>query len=376
MPAQKISLFLTEGSMDKVYEIHMQEQDDGFVVFGMNGRRGSSLKMQPKTNNLAVSEAEASAIFASLLKGQKKKGYTPNENGVKFQGTEHAGKVTGLEPQLLNEVPMSEVEKFINDPLWMAQQKCDGECRPLGFGSDGAFGANRQGLQSPLPVPVADALASLGVDVHLVSEAIDSRVMVFDLTHHDGQDWKNQGAENRYLKLQEVLSTLDPLHQKSVVLLPTAFTPQEKRAMLEGCLHHGQEGIVFKRKDSPFVPGRPSKGGDQLKVKFWEFANVIFGELNKGKRSVQIHQLDENAQKIALGNVTIPSNADVPDEGSTGIVKYLYAFKKGSLFEPSLVRATPEISPDKCLTSSLKFKCDHIHVDHDDFMKSSVSMRP
>lgn len=376
MPAQKIALFMTEGSMDKCYEIHMQEQDGGFVVFGMNGRRGSPLKMQPKTDNKPVSEEEASAIYADLVKKQTKKGYTPNEDGIKFQGTEHAGRVTGFNVQLLNEVPLSAAEQYINDDLWMAMQKADGERRPLGFGENGAIGANRQGLECPLPVPVAEALAAIGVHVHLDGEAIDSRVAVFDLTHFNGEDWKTRGAEERHNKLAEIVEALDPAHQEYLMLMPAAFSSQEKRAMLEACLHHSQEGIVFKRKDAPYVPNRPASGGDQLKVKFWETADVVFGELNKGKRSVPFHQFDESGHKVPLGNVTIPSNAAVPEAGSVGKVKYLYGFKQGSLFEPTFQGVTPGGVPAQCVTTTLKYKADHVHVNHRDFMSNSKSMRP
>ncbi len=49
---EKVCLYYREGASDKVYEIHlMQEEDDeeGFRVTGYNGRRGTKLVAQSKT---------------------------------------------------------------------------------------------------------------------------------------------------------------------------------------------------------------------------------------------------------------------------------------------------------------------------------------
>lgn len=46
---EKVCLFYREGASDKVYEIHLTQEDDGFCVTGYNGRRGTKLVAQPKT---------------------------------------------------------------------------------------------------------------------------------------------------------------------------------------------------------------------------------------------------------------------------------------------------------------------------------------
>lgn len=354
---------MTEGSTDKEYQIHMQELDDGFIVFGMNGRRGSSLKIQQKTNGISVSEVEASEIYSSLLKKQLKKGYTLSESGVKFEGASDAGRVTGFSVQLLNEVSISLVDKFIDDDDWMCQQKIDGERRPLGVGDGGAFGANRLGLSTPIPENIASALLAIGGKVHLDAEAVGSCAIVFDLTSIDDSDLTCLGAQKRYERLESVISGLSEEFKASLVLLPTAFTSKDKRLLFDACKKENQEGVVFKRKDSPYTANRPASGGNQLKLKFWKYSHVIFDDLNSGKRSVPFHQFDCNGVKVSLGNVTIPPNSPIPSPGSVGIVKYLYAFKGGSLFEPVFQGLDSSVSPADCLTSSLVFKGKHVLVD-------------
>src|SRR4051812_38324467 len=46
---EKVCLFYREGASDKVYEIHLTEEEEGYRVTGYNGRRGTKLVAQPKT---------------------------------------------------------------------------------------------------------------------------------------------------------------------------------------------------------------------------------------------------------------------------------------------------------------------------------------
>jgi hypothetical protein len=46
---EKVCLYYREGTSDKVYEIHLTEDEEGFRVTGYNGRRGTKLVAQSKT---------------------------------------------------------------------------------------------------------------------------------------------------------------------------------------------------------------------------------------------------------------------------------------------------------------------------------------
>ncbi len=46
---EKVCLYYREGASDKVYEIHLTQEEDGFRVTGYNGRRGAKLVAQSKT---------------------------------------------------------------------------------------------------------------------------------------------------------------------------------------------------------------------------------------------------------------------------------------------------------------------------------------
>ena len=62
---EKVCLYYRDGTSDKVYEIHLTEEEDGFRVTGYNGRRGTKLVAQPKTPR-SVPYRTARYIFDNL----------------------------------------------------------------------------------------------------------------------------------------------------------------------------------------------------------------------------------------------------------------------------------------------------------------------
>ena len=69
-----VALFYKEGSSDKEYRVALIQHDNGlWSTSGFNGRRGSALKEQKKTDG-PVSYEEAKKAYDELLKKQLKKG--------------------------------------------------------------------------------------------------------------------------------------------------------------------------------------------------------------------------------------------------------------------------------------------------------------
>jgi hypothetical protein len=82
-----LSLFLTKGTTDKQYDLHVEAAvGGGYHVFGMNGRRGSATIRQPKTKSGPVSLVKAEEIFDELLLEKKRKGYTSHSHGKEHSG--------------------------------------------------------------------------------------------------------------------------------------------------------------------------------------------------------------------------------------------------------------------------------------------------
>jgi bifunctional non-homologous end joining protein LigD len=132
-----------------------------------------------------------------------------------------------------------------------------------------------------------------------------------------------------------------------------------KRLFLENCRESGCEGIVFKRWDAPYIPGRPASGGDQRKFKFVETASVVVTALN-GKRSVRMGVLD-GERMISCGNGTIPVGSDIPSIGDIVEVRYLYAFpESGSLLQRVFLAVRDDLELKEWSVGQLKFKREEL----------------
>jgi bifunctional non-homologous end joining protein LigD len=138
-------------------------------------------------------------------------------------------------------------------------------------------------------------------------------------------------------------------------LVRTASTTADKRNMLELLQRQSREGIVFKRADAIFTPGRPASGGDQRKYKFTASASCIVCGVNAGKRSVKLELIDGKA-RISVGNVTVPVNQAIPSKGDIIEVRYLYAYPGGALYQPVYLGAREDIAEKACMVAQLKFK--------------------
>jgi len=103
----------------------------------------------------------------------------------------------------------------------------------------------------------------------------------------------------------------------------------------------------------PTFPVVPASGGDQLKHKFYNTASLIVGTGN-GKRSVSLYVYDGTC----VGNVTIPPNKEIPTTGEIVEVRYLYAYRGGSLFQPVYLGKRDDVKPEECSSDQLKFKAE------------------
>jgi bifunctional non-homologous end joining protein LigD len=111
--------------------------------------------------------------------------------------------------------------------------------------------------------------------------------------------------------------------------------------------------VVFKRLDAPYTPGRPSRGGSQLKYKFYATASLIVAHHND-QRSVELRLAD---QAGSTGNVTIPPDHPVPPVGAVVEVRYLYAFRQsGCLYQPVYLGVRDDTDPAECTADQLKYQ--------------------
>lgn len=64
----------------------------------------------------------------------------------------------------------------------------------------------------------------------------------------------------------------------------------------------------------------------------------------------------ENNAEIAVGNVTISVNKEIPKVGDIIEVRYLYAYKGGSLYQPTFLEVRTDMQIADCDIAQLKYK--------------------
>ena len=348
---ERITLYYREGSSDKVYQASIEPQGELFVVNFAYGRRGSTMNTGTKTQT-PVDYDSAKNIYDKLVQGKKAKGYTEGPDGTPYQHTEKEKRVTGLLPQLQNPIDEKEVKRLLKDPAWAMQEKFDG--RRVLVRKNGAeiHGINRKGLVIGLPSLIVVGAHKITGDFIMDGECVGDILYAFDLLEWDGEDYRTQPYQARFVKLSNLLTKPDITH---IEFVETATDPADKERLFRQLQAGKKEGVVFKRLDAPYTPGRPNSGGTQLKHKFYATCSAVVSKIND-KRSVEL-RLFKRKSWISVGNVTIPANFNVPAVAEVVEVRYLYAFRESNaLYQAVYIGPRKNVEQHECVLSQLKYK--------------------
>lgn len=193
------------------------------------------------------------------------------------------------------------------DPAWLYEPKLDGY-RVIAYVHDGSVRlVSRGGLDLTMQFPeiVADladqAVGAMILDGEIVALDPDGRPS-FNALQNRAQLKTPQEIAAAQRAMPVVLVCFDLLHFAGVnvrdcayvdrrrylaqCLLPSAHLQlihavDDGEALFAAALEHGFEGIVAKRKDSPYQPGRRSRAW--VKVKALRTAEFVVGGYTKGK---------------------------------------------------------------------------------------------
>ncbi|MBA4150544.1 MAG: WGR domain-containing protein [Verrucomicrobia bacterium] len=349
--AEQVTLYYREGSSDKVYQCSIEPTGEHFVVNFAFGRRGTTLSTGTKTSS-PVDHGTAKKMFEKLVREKTAKGYTPGEQGIPYQHTDKEQRYSGIVPQLLNPIDEAEANRLLNDSGWCMQEKHDGRRVLLMKVGPVISGVNKKGLTIGLPSTIMQSGKGIEGDYILDGEAVGDTLYVFDLLTLNGENLESQPYRTRLLALMNLIAANLARH---IQLVHTAFNPKDKALLLGDLRTEEKEGVVFKRLDAPYTPGRPNSGGSQLKHKFYATCSAVVTGIN-AQRSVEIRLLDQDGWQPA-GNVTIPPNQLIPVVGTVVEVRYLYALREsGCLYQPVYLGERNDVEKQECLVSQLKYK--------------------
>ena len=337
---------------DKIYKVELIKED-GWSVRGWNGRRGNTLLIQPKGS--FNSYDEALGVYEALIKSKLKKGYKIIDGGNTEYVAPKSTKIvkdtsaevdilgdfakeiekmtTGYMPQLLNEISEEEAEVLILNDDWCCQEKENAKRCGLSRNDKEIVASNKKGIAVGLSGIVVQAALALPSDFELDGEIFGNLYKVYDVFSLDGINLRGFSYAKRYEMLVDFVKG-----SKIIIPTKTAFTTAEKRKLYDWLKANNREGAVFKLKNSVHQPGRPNKGGEHLKVKFWKMCTCLVSKIN-AKRSVALQMLDGD-KLVDVGNVSVKPSQDFESivAGKTLVeIFYLYIIAKGGhLVQPEL----------------------------------------
>jgi len=357
---ENIALAYKEGRSDKAYNVQLQSTGVGYVVNFQYGRRGTSLQSGSKTSS-PIPLDKARKIYDALVASKMAKGYSPGEggttapSGTPFAGTEKAQRISGYLPQLLNPIDESTLERLLDNDIHVGQVKHDG-VHMLLLIEDGVVRAiNRKGLFVETSSAITEGARHLEGQYILDGEAIGDHFYAFDILRFGAIETTK---EPYFKRLEYLISVIELTDYQ---LTPTAVTAAEKRQLYADLVAMNAEGIVFKDPARPYTVGRPNSGGPALKYKFYKTASVRIAKIND-KRSIAMELLDPDGAPVGVGNCTIPANVDLAAlaPGDVVEIRYLYAYKGGSLYQPVFLGQGRrlDIDPEECTLDQLIFKAD------------------
>ncbi len=261
------------------------------------------------------------------------------------------------------EVDEREVDRYIHDTSWVMQQKHDGT-RVLAVIDSGGVRYFQRGGKALAHTAATQHLAALtqALEPLVMPGSADAVVLdgeiIIGTGHYYVFDVPDGGAlpmGATVAQRLEVLAHLDN-HWASFPITPvravrTARTAQDKAEMFERARRAGVEGVMVKRLDSPYEPGKRVK--HSLKIKFVKTADVVVTNVNRGR--------NEAGREIGSIEFGIPTAGEVTVLGTCSVigkehvepgdvieVAYLYRADTGGLVQPRMVRRREDKPGSDC----------------------------
>lgn len=262
-------------------------------------------------------------------------------------------------PMDFNEAPLSDVPKYIADPNYVFQQKVDGIRGVLVVepGKQPWF-ASKKGdrLVSSTAAKITDPMLAKmpptppGSPAYRVEgELLNGKFHVFDMYTVGGEQVP---YEQRKAMADAWVDAVSPAMPQAVKL-PTAVTAAEKQKLWDAVVASGAEGVMMKRKDSPYSGG--ARVSHTLKAKVTSTVDAVVVDTGiGGKDNAQI-ALNHNGKLTPIGTVSTLGKGPIKT-GDVVEVEYLWATPSNTLTQPRIKRTRPDKNAnDATSTDQLRF---------------------
>jgi len=352
---ESTTLWSTKNGSDKTYSAAIvPNPSGGYDVVAQNGPRGGTQTVQ-KPKAVGVDLDAAQAAYAKVVKEKIKSGYNPMDgSSIAIAAvSERDGKSANVPVMLLDAIGASELAQKFGTAQYMWQQKHDGHRRLIVTSGSEAHGVNRKGEYVPLSPAIAEAALSMfGPDATVDGELVGETFFAFDLLKIGGIEFTDKRADARHSALCKYMEI-----GSKICASPDAIRFVENVDSVDELRLAGAEGIVGKLRSAQYCDGK--KHGVALKYKFWNTATVEVIRHNQA-HSIGVAVYESTGGQVDVGNVTLPPSMRPPAIGAFVEVRYLYAYRNGSLYQPAFQMVRTDMTRTDCAIEQLVYKGEEI----------------
>ena len=265
-------------------------------------------------------------------------------------------------PMSFEEVSLDQVPKHIADPDFFFQQKVDGIRGQLVIEPGKApwfrskagtvlVNSTAEKITKPLLAKLG-TMPEGGPSYSIDGELLDGKWHVFDMVI-DGQE--DMPWEQRMAVAEKWVAQIQANGVTQVTALPTARTPEEKKALWDAVVAGGGEGVMMKKKSAKYAYG--VKVGDILKAKVTSTADVVVMEVGVGGKSSVVIGVHENGKLRKIGSVSTigKEKSGAIAVGDVLEIEYLWAHPvSGNVTQPRIKKKRPDKDPKEAVMSQLR----------------------
>ena len=261
-----------------------------------------------------------------------------------------------MKPMLFEYHHIDELPDLAADEQIALEQKCDGvrllvEVTPAGcqfFGANGtaiSFAAATQWfskLEDQLRLPDPDFAVTL--DGELMIE--DGTYWVFDLPYLRFADRRlSVPGETEFSDRRRMLEEIRTAFRPELRLVPHAWSPADKIALVQAVIAVGGEGFMAKRLDAPYQPG--VRVSHSVKAKFeWTADCVVMDwERGTGTGHADLGVYDAAGTLVRVGGCSLIGK---PEVHRGLVVEVKFAHFRGAMIQPRMMRTRPDKRPEQC----------------------------
>lgn len=250
------------------------------------------------------------------------------------------------------------LERFIESDEWALEQKLDGSRALVKVRPEGGIEFFTHGGRRLKHTAATQHFPKISRDMEWFRQFnstetwyLDGEIMidtgvfwVFDAPYIPFTILPDCPLSERRDILENVLFAMPgPSAMKNVKLAYQAKTVDEKRLLAKRVEESGAEGLMAKRLDGPYLPGK--RVTHSLKVKFVRTADCVVMARGKKHSSAQLGSYNAAGDLVTVGYCSMIGKPDA-QPGDVVEVKYLY--KLGTLMQPRLVKMRPDKEPHEC----------------------------